>query len=66
MEVLVCLRREMPPDYLGRNHIRLRGCTVLESDTGDDIGDPKRDSHEGKLLADATGWNSGETGIEQN
>jgi hypothetical protein len=56
----------MPPDYLGRNHIRLRGCTVLESDTGDDIGDPKRDSHEGKLLADATGWNSGETGIEQN
>jgi hypothetical protein len=28
-------RREMPPDYLGRNHNRLRGHTVLESDTGD-------------------------------
>ena len=37
MEVLVSLRREMPSDYLGRNHIRLRGYPVPESDTGDDM-----------------------------
>ena len=30
-------RREMPSDYLGRNHIRLRGYPVPESDTGDDM-----------------------------
>ena len=29
MEVFMCVRREMPPDYMGRNHIRLRGYPVL-------------------------------------
>ncbi len=37
MEVLGCLRREMPPDYLERNYIRLRGCVILEFDTGYDM-----------------------------
>jgi hypothetical protein len=66
---------------LYRNYIRLRGHTVLESDTRNDMehgtnpgngsphhtdrkqkneeGNPKRNSHEGKFLADVAGWNSG-------
>ncbi len=37
MEVFVRLRREMPPDYMGRHHIRIQGYTVSESDTGYDM-----------------------------
>ncbi len=34
MEVFVCLRWEMPPDYMGWNYIQIQGYTVSESDTG--------------------------------
>ncbi len=37
MEVFMCLSREMPPDYMGRNYIRIQGYTVPEPDTGDDM-----------------------------
>ena len=37
MEVFMHLRREMPPDYMGRNYIRIQGYTVPEPDTGDDM-----------------------------
>ena len=43
MEVLVCLRREIPPDYLGRNHIRLRGYPIPQSDTQETIWNTERD-----------------------
>ena len=37
MEVSVYLGREMPSDYMGRNHIRLQGSTVSESNAGYDM-----------------------------
>ena len=37
MEVSVYLGRKMPPDYMGRHHIRIQGYTVSESDTGYDM-----------------------------
>ncbi len=37
MEVFMRLRQEIPPDYMGRNYIRIQGYTVPEPDTGDDM-----------------------------
>jgi hypothetical protein len=56
MEVFVYLGREMPPDYMGRNHIRFQGYTVSEPDTGYDMERGTSPRERSSSVDCAVGW----------